>query len=400
MDDFPHLLFMEDIQKTLGHITRKTIGTVYPPHLKLIASYYYYAQGAIYNLDQGVIIWQRTVEAYFELIKLVADLGKIDEMSKIYFQAFFKINEGLQYLYHNDQQFKLLGSEDWRARINCLLEKYHILFEANVRFSIIMAIYCLDIISENNDAINRPINKYFEDDLSYHIKKIENCRHFNFQNELINLIVGLEPNMRHAIAHRHIEYGDEFNVILTNRNWKHEYKIGEIERINETTQLNYYGQITSMLLFLNEYKENIDFKVHKSYTNLKQLRILIDTEIRNSYLTPIDIRFQNNNFRIECDIEKQSGFDSPSEIFGGIRGVKFHTQRPALQLRQQIFRVVYFILRLNTEFKECQFNLFKFGKSLGSIRIDMNKLSKIEDKKIEEEIHKHILSDNLKDEFS
>ena len=391
---FPHLLFLKDLKENLDHILNKSIGKMHPDHLKQIAQYYYFAQGAVYNFGQGVIIWRRVIEGCYEFIRLAVALGKVNELASIYFQAFIKINEGIQSLFHLEEQLKSAKKKDWRVLTTVLMDKYHTLYEANIRHTFVFIIYCLDIISDHKDYRQKSIEQYFEDDLSYHCKKIENCKNYPFQNNIMNLLVGVEPNIRNAIGHKKIEFGDDYNVILTDREWKKELKYGEFERMIETLTLNYYGQITSLLMFIFDYKDEINFKEFKTYTNSKQLRILIDVELRNSYFKPKDIVFEKDDTVLMCDIEKESGFDYPSQVFANIEGSKFKTDRPGLVLREQILRAAKVIFEINNNFIECQFNLFKYdGKSLGSMIIDLKGFSKEQ-----QEIKKFIIKDSLIDE--
>lgn len=369
--DPSYLLFFDDIKKALDHIPAKDVGLVHPLHMRNIGNYYYYAQQALYIYPSGVLNWQRTIEIYFELLKLVVQLGYLKKLGEIYFKGSFKINEGLQALYH-EEQLKVSKEHDWRIHINALMNKYHTLYEANVRFSIVMAVFCLDIISGHDDAKKKTLDNYFDDDLSYHLKKIESCKEFTFQNKLEYLSKGINPNIRNAIGHKKIEYSDEEKVILRDRNWKDEFTVSDFERMIQFILVNYYGQITAQLLFVYDYNEKIDFKGFKRYSNLKQLRILIDQEIRNSFLIPKDIRFENDNSLISCDVEKRPGFDHPSETFMNYCGATIGHQRPGLNLEEYILRVIYHIALLDTDFTECTINVNKFdGTSFGSMTVDL-----------------------------
>ena len=397
--DPSYLLFFDDIKKTLGHITAKDVGLVHPLHMRNIGNYYYYAQQALYIYPSGVLNWQRTIEIYFELIKLVVQLGSLEKLGEIYFKGSFKINEGLQALYHEEQR-KSSKEDDWRIRINALMHKYHTLYEANVRYSIVMAIVCLDIISDHKDAKKKTLDDYFDDDLSYHLKKIEKCKEFTFQNQLEYLEKGINSNVRNAIGHKKIEYTDEETVILKDRKWEDNFAISDFERMIQFIMVNYYGQITAQLLFAYDYHEKIDLKGFKPYTNLKQLRILIDQEIRNSFLIAKDIRFENNNSLISCDLEKSLGFDHPSEIFMNYHGATIGHRRPGLNLEEYVFRVIYHIALLNTDFTECTINVNKFdGTSFGSMTVDLNGANEIarEDDGFNE-LKKRIISNSIKDE--
>ena len=368
--DPSYLLFFEEIKESLGHITTKNVGLVPPMHMRNISNYYYYAQ-QVY--PDGALNWQRTVEIYFELIRLTVELGNLNQLAEIYYKSSFKINEGLQGLYHSEEDLKTSKDQDWRIHINALMQNYHTLYEANIRHSLVMAIFCLDIIANHNDIKIKSLDDYFDDDVSYGLKKIEKCKDFSFQNKLEYLSICIEPHIRNAIGHKKIEYTDDKTVKLEDKSWKSEFTISAFERRNQFLLVNYYGQITAQLLFDYDYLEKIDFKRFKLYSNLKQLRILIDQEIRNSYLVPKDIRFENNNSSISCDVEKSSGFDHPSQFFMNFKGAKIGQRRPGLYLEDYVLRVIYYIALFNTDFTECTICVNKSDcTSFGSIKVDLN----------------------------
>ena len=398
--DFPYQLFIDDIRETIGHIIDKNIGLLPSQHLRNIAAYYHIADSAIYNYQKGIINWKRTIEIYFELIKIVAGLGEFEKMIEIYSSSILHINEGQQALFHIEDQLKATKEKDWQVRFNCLLEKYHTIYEGNIRYSLILAVYCLDKIADHNDGKTKSIEKYFNDDVSYHIKKISQCKNFTFVGNLDYLVMEVEAHIRNAISHKQIEYGDEHNVILSDREWKAEFKLGEFERIIETINISCIAQITALILFAYEFKEKFDSTRVRSYLNLKQLRILVDHEIRSSFLVSKDIRFEKDNTLIVCDIEKSAGFDYPSETFIGYHGIGICSERPTLNLEDQILKVIYYIANLNTDFIECRFNVFKYdGKQLGSIVVSLNGATElVKGNDWLGELKKKIVLNTLKDE--
>ena len=376
--DPSYLLFLEEIRSSLGHIISKNIGLAPPEYLASIATYYQKAQQSYYINPSGTLNWQNTAEIYFELIKLSADLGYLNQLAEISLKSSHKINEGLQELYHLSESLNTSKELDWQIYMKNLMEKYHTLYEANIRHSLVMIVYCLDIISNHKDLQIKSLDDYFNDDVSYNISKIENCRNISFQHNLEYLTKGIEPHIRNALGHKKIEYTDEKTVILEDKSWKSKFSISNFEEINEYILVNYYGQITAQILFLYEYQENIDFQIVKAYSNLKELRILIDKEITNSFLVPLDIRFENNNSKISCDVKKSMGFDFPSTFFTNVNGANISQERPGLILEDSVFRVIYHIALLDTDFTECTINAKKYdGSSLGSIKVDLNKAYEI-----------------------
>jgi hypothetical protein len=367
--DFPYLLFFDDIKRTLGHVTTKDVGLIHPLQMRNIASYYYYAQQVYPN---GALNWQRTAEVYFELIKLVAELGQLAKLAEIYFKSGFKINEGLQALYHAEDQLKTSKEQDWRVYTNALLHKYHTIYEGNIRASLVLAIFCLDVISNHEDHKQKSLEYYFEDDVSYDLKKIEKCKDFTFQHKLEYLCKGIEPHIRNAVGHKRIEYSDDKKVLLKDKSWNAEFTSAELERINQFILVNYYGQLTAQLLFEYDFKEKISLKGIRRYSNQKQLRILIDQEIRDSFFVTKDIRFETDESLIDCDVEKSIGFDHPSGTFVEYRGAVVSQERPGLDLEEYVLRVIHKIALLNTEFLKCRLNVYKYDETnFGSMTVDL-----------------------------
>ena len=69
--------------------------------------------------------------------------------------------------------------------------------------------------------------------------------------------------------------------------------------------VNFLGQMTALLLFAYEYNERMDFTNLKLYSSTKQLRILIEQQIYDSYLVANDIIFEKNETCLTCKVQKR-----------------------------------------------------------------------------------------------
>ncbi len=398
--DFPAggiLFTLPDIEKVIGHITKRSPILLPYPHIRSLVHCYLFAEHAVHHGNQGVVIWKKTIEIYFELIKLAAGLGKYNEMHQIYLNVEEHIVEGQQDLYHCDEEMESVKERDAEVRFKVLMEKYHTLYEKNIRHSITIAIYCLDLVSNHKDINEKSLAKYCEDDLSYKLRKIEDCKNVRFINDLSFLSKGIEPHVKNAISHKRIEYGEESNIVFKDidkkgNEWHREFRLAEFEKLVEAIQINFLAQVAAMTLFVYDYQDKLNFTEIKRFRNLKQLRSLIDEFIYESLFISQDIRFVDNNSKIICDVKKTDGFDYPTELFGKLGAIKFRKKRPPLKADKQALRIVFYIARLGTEFRECEVNVFNYKQKCGSIKVNLAEWAKIlQSEYTKEDLYKHII---------
>lgn len=369
------LLDIPELKKNLGHILeRKNIGLLPIDYLGSISSAYHFASHSTSGLNQ----WVRIVEIYFELIKLCVALNKYNEMFNIYICIMSKIFEGQQDLYNCQEQVDAVKNKDVEIYFKALVDKYFSLYEHNIRYTLSLAIYCLDLISNHKDASKKNAENYCDNDLSYKLEKIETCLKLKFRNDLNNLKLGIEHHIRNAIAHKKYEYGEIKNMIFYDRGgWKAEYKIEVFKELIEKIQLNFHAQGTALQLFMYEYEDLIDKSTIKPYQNVKQLKTFIVREINDSYFIPKDIRFEGKS--IICDVEKKAGFDYPSSTMGNINGMRFYSERKdPLKADLQALRVIHGIALLETDFEVCRINIVDYlQKPQGSVEVNLKKWTEL-----------------------
>ena len=145
------LLYLPDIIKSFGHIIERRIGLLRFPYMNNIISAYLFAENIKYHFDPGIDIIVKIVEMYFELIKLCAALNKYNDMIDIYSISMNYLLEGQNDLYNIDDQLKFIKDRDPEIQYKVLVDKYHTLYEGNLKYTITLAIYCLDIIANQKD---------------------------------------------------------------------------------------------------------------------------------------------------------------------------------------------------------------------------------------------------------
>lgn len=391
------LATLPDIKNTIGHITKRPPILLPYPYIESLVQSYLFAEHAVHHDNEGIIIWRKTIEIYFELVKLAADLGKHNKMWQIYLNAMKHIVEGQQDLYHCDEEIESVKDRAVEVRFRTLMEKYHTLYEKNIKYSITIAIYCLDLISNHKDINEKSLAEYCEDDLSYKLKKIEACGNYRFINDLSFLLKGIEPHVKNAISHRRIEYGEESNIIFKNRDrkgneWQREFKLVEFEKLIEAIQINFLAQSATMMLFVYDYQDKLNFEGIKRFRNLKQLRALIYGIIQEAFFISKDIRFVDDNSKIICDVQKTNGFDYPSECIGKLSGKLIRKKRPALKADEQALRIAFDIAHLDTEFQECEVNVFDYKQKCGNIKVNLAEWTKIvQSEYTKEDLDKYII---------
>ena len=343
----------------------------------------------------------KIIEIYFELIRLVAALNKYEEMRDLYLESMEYILEGQNDLFNCNEQIESVLGKDLEVQFKAFMDKYHTLHEGNVRYSISLAVFCLDYVANHKDIDKSP-ERYCRDDLSYKVSKIEKCKNYSFTNDLNSLLLGINPHIRNAISHKTVQYGEDSIVTFCDRTWAKEYSIREFEALVEAIEINFNAQMAALTLFTYEYEDQLDFKVVKPYFNLKQLRIEIDRQVHDSYFVTRDITFDEENSCIICDVEKKLGFDSPSELFGNIKGFKFRKKIPKLDAEHQALRVAHTIALLRTDFDKCRINVLDCKDSvIGYIEVDLAQWTKLaEQESTKSDFEKHILANTLKREKS
>jgi hypothetical protein len=394
------LFHTPEIKQVIGHITKRPISLLPPPHIENIISSYLYAKHSVYLVPKGVEIWKNIIEIYFELINLTINLGKHIEMRNIYLISMKHVAEGQQDLFYCQEQLdKLKNESDVEVRFKLLMDKYFTLHEKNVKYLLSLAIFCLDQIMNHKDLNIKSVECYCEDDVSYKISKLKQCQpKLDLKHDLDPLLLGIEPHIRNAIGHKRIKYGEENNLILSDRDgWNEEYKIEEFEKIVESLFINFHAQASAVVLFCYEYQEKLELNKVKSYTSLKELRTLINIELEDSFFDPVNILFIENNTKIVCDVKKRAGFDFPSELMGNLEGVRFHTKRASLKADEQSFRVILGIAHLNTDFEECQINIVDYNNNkIGCVRVNLRKWTNlVKDSFKKEDLNKYIVENTF-----
>lgn len=391
------LLILPEIHAYLKGVIKKSI-IVFPfPHSGYLCSTYSFIKN--HAGDDGLTLWKRTIVTYLEVLELVFSLGKSKELFSQYSAAMDKFIEGQEALFHCHKHVESYKGNDFRIKFKGLLDEYLCLYEGNVKVSLCMAVLALDIIANHPDATKKTPVNYADDDVSYKIQKISKCNHLKLKNDIKDLIKSIEPHIKNAISHQRVEYGEENNIILRDKDgWEKEYKLEDFKKLNLELFVIQLAHNTAMSLFMYEHEESLDFSGVKPYANLKQLRNLIDREIKLAYFEAKDIRFDLKRSEIICDVTKQPGFDSPSTTYLKFRGVPLKEERPALKTDDQALRVMHNIAGLNTEFSICVVNIFEYdGKLLGSVSVNLFEWTKLSLKSVQkkEELDKYILSNSF-----
>lgn len=403
-------LVLPDVISKIGHITQRKIGLLPPPQLFNIINGYMYAENAKYylsngiNIFTGVEIYVKTIEIYLEIINLVAALNKYDEMQNIYTLSMNYVVEGQHELFNCNKQIDSLENTNTGILFSALLSKYHTLHEFIIRYSITMAVYCLDNIANHNDVSRKSVEEYCMDDLSYKVNKIKTCLGYNFIHKLEYLLKGIEPQIRNSYSHKTFSYDDNNNVIFHDHNkktgidWKKKYTLTEFENLIETIELNMWAQIAALTIFTYEYEDKLSFEKTEEFKDLKQLRDRIFQYITDSYFIAKNIIFENKTNEIICDIEKTMGFDNPTESFANIGGVIIKQRMPAFNVEEQTMRIMHLISQFKIKFNYCRINVYDYkGEQIGSIKIDLKLWNElIERGASKEEFENNIMENTLK----
>jgi hypothetical protein len=387
----PEILMIPEIIKVLEGIPKRELGNIPHPYLRSFAKGYDFAERALYHspeihkalklsepFESGLSIWKNTIRIYHELSKLIVDLGNLHKMYEIYLKSIDYLVEGHQDLYNCDLQIKKVKEEDIEVKFKALMDKYHSLHEANIKYTLSLCIYCLDCITEHKDSKNKNAIKYCQDDVSYKIKKIEACKKYSFINEPSYLKRGVFPNIRNSISHKTFEYNTDFTVTFHDRSWKITYKYGDFEKLVEALQINFFAQSNSLVLFeWDNHPEITKIPIAREF-NTKKIIMIFDEVIRSLSFSPKNIDIDNEKKIVICDIEKTPGFDNPTEIFGNLGGQRFAHKQKGLKVDVQAYGIIVEMVSKLDDFEKIHLNIFEFKeKPLGKIVYNLDTLKKI-----------------------
>jgi len=387
-------LFLPDLQRELNSLVKKDIAELKEPFFQQIATSYQYAHNSFYS--DGLKIWRNVIKVYYELVELCVQFGRHQEMYELYGIMNLFLSEGQQELFYCNEQIESANKENIEILLKVHCDKYHTIYESLFRYSITLASYCLDIISENNDVL-KEYEELCKDDVSYKIKKIKNCKSYTFNNDLLFLSKGVRPIIRNSIAHKTFEYLENNSIKFINRKEVLELKLFEIKTISEELYINYLAQFTAITLFAFDNIHKIDIGKIKRYSNDKQLRIIIDQEFRRLSFNPSNIEFQND--LLKCEVNAPLGWNSPREIMGNLGEGNFYQKSEPVNLKETILSIIYYFAELKTRFKKCQINVLEFatGELIGYVIVNLAEWTKLYDGSPGTDIlDKHIIRCTLK----
>jgi len=394
-------LYLPDLKKEIGHLSKNDLGQLPLRTFGSLVSSYEFAKNSLYCAGKGLYILRKTMEIYLELLKLGTNLGKFNLLTDVYLKVMEYLRDGQQETFHCNEQIKIVKDQDIEVRLKIILDKYHSLYEHNYKYSITLPVYCFDLIASHKDLNKKSIEDYCNDDVSYKVDKINSGLGYNLMNDAKLLLNGVDPHIRNAIGHKKVKFDLNHKVILSDRDgWQNEFNYGDLDALVESLHLNIYAHFSAMTLYIYNHKDELEndsrFSSRK-YTDLKDLQHDIYEEIKKAYFIPIDIKFDEENSKIICNVKKEGGFDYPSSFMGNIDGKCFYEDIPPRKGDEQSLRVIYSIAPYDTIFKECEFNVYEWNDKLtGTVIVNLaewNKIVKVRHTK--EDLDKHIIKNTF-----
>jgi hypothetical protein len=355
------LLFLPDIKRELSQYIKRDIADLEQPFFTQTVHSYLTAHNSIYNNKSGLILWKNIIKSYYELIDINLLSNKHQKMYELYAETSQYLSEGQHDLFLAEEQLENNKNSNREMKFKLYCDKYHILYESCLRYSITPFVWCLDNISGHKDK-DKNFEELIKDDLSYKIDKINKCT-CQFFNSLSYLKDGAEPLIRNSIAHKTFEYLENNKIKFVDRKVQKEYDMLDLITLVDKIQINYLAQVTALTLFAFDNIAKVDSSIVKKYRNDKQLRIRIDTEFRRFSFIPKSIDFKYNS--IICTVEAPVGYDRPHERGGTIDGKMFMATVPPLDLRAFMLQMMHFIAGLQTKY---QFGSIYVFEKLSNVR--------------------------------
>jgi hypothetical protein len=322
--------FWPTVRQLFGHIPRKSIDDCSPDCRHNLIRTAMYLQENRENHRACARILVTIAAAYYEVLSLVGDLGRTQEVYAVYSSAFDKLHEGQNDLFNVNEQLAAVEGRDVEVIFKALLDKYHSLYEGNVRYTLAPVTYALDIITGHKDSGAKSPEEYASDDVSYKLQKIENAKKLQLQNPLDPLLIGIEPHLRNAISHRTFEYLDSGRMRFVDRAWSKQMVEDEFSKAVLEIDTNLQGQLVGLTIFFHDYGDRLDLSKVPRYSTTKQLLALIDQIILRTWLYPKSVRCDSQRSLIHCEVLQMAASEFPSKAFGFVDGVPFQDTRAPL----------------------------------------------------------------------
>jgi len=381
-------LLLPDIQELIGHLLKKPLSDIPKASLASIVNGYYFSQSQILSIEpsreepiKGDIVWGKIIEVIFELGNLVESLRSINDLYILYECIMGGVFESQQDLHYSKKQIEALEDNDLDTEVifKEYIDKYKTLYEGLDKKTISFPIYCLDVVSENEDAESKDELSYIRDDLSYKNGNISDASGLGLQNDIEELATGVDEHIRNSIAHNRYEYSDGGRVNFKDRNFSGEvifektFSLSTFKLFTKELEVNFWAQATALLLFIHEHSEKISVR-SEGFSKPKQVRLAVYSACVEVMLTPIDIHI--NDGLLTCEVQRDNSVNYPSTVVTNRRGVRTQQTRPPISLRDQLLEVAVRLAEtgISVSIADLQAEDHE-GNHLGRIQINIGGLS-------------------------
>lgn len=394
MPDGLALLLYPDAVERLTSIVTRPLSDLPPAQQKSLLSGLQFAMGNVVlrgpgDAKVGDHIWKEVIETYFELLRLVVPLGHADALYGLYLEIMAPLAEAQQELYNWERQIESLKEADVEVQYNASMQEYMALYEGLVKATMSFPVYCLDLIAGGDyegkrlgkDLGKKEPSGYVHDDLSFKRLKVVEAESLGLQSDLSALLVGVEPHIRNAIAHKRFEYTESSSVTFRDIDkrkgtvlFERTMTLGAFKLLTKSLKVNFLAQGAALTLFPFEHESQISVRPGVP-SKPKALKAAIYHLCQEAELEPTDIQVEGGHLR--CDLFRSSALDSPSSIFGNLGGVRFRQERPPLPLRDQLLHVGIRLAEQKMPVATAELRAVDHdGALLGYVKMDLAGLSK------------------------
>ena len=393
MPDGLALLLYPDAVERLSSTIARPLSDLPPTQQKSLLSGLQFAMGNVVlrgpsDAKTGDHVWKEVIETYFELLKLVVPLGHADALYELYLEIMEPLAEAQQELYNWERQIESLAEADVEVQYNAHMQEYMALYEGLVKATMAFPVYCLDLIAGGDydgkrlgkDLGKKDHSAYVHDDLSYKRSKVEEAESLGLRSDLSALLVGVEPHIRNAIAHKRFEYTESGGVTFRDIDRKkgtvifeRTMTLGAFKLLTKTLKVNFMAQGAALTLFPFEYGDRVRVRPGV-LTKPKALKAAIYHLCQEAQLEPTDIRIEGGHLR--CDLYRSSALDSPSSFSGNLAGVRFRQDLPPLPLKDQLLHLGVRLAEHRTPIATAELRAVDHDNDLiGYVKVDVTGLS-------------------------
>lgn len=254
-----------------------------------------------------------------------------------------------------------------------IIEHYHEIYEGRYKFLLAFFVYTVDIYLS---SAKKELNKYFEDDVSYLLKKVKKYIYKKIYIDTIDwLSIGADENIRNAIAHKSIIYREMFAIFSDKKGWREQLNFIEFEDILRNLKIVCNAMEAGLIITQAKHKTHIppsDFKKDFDEHDIKNGIIF---NIKNYKFELLE--YQSYGKLLKLKIKDGPRTHGSSQIMGQMGRVNFSANLPPEPpRRERILAIIINSMAFIWKYENVKIDVINFlDEPKGTLEIDLKKWS-------------------------